>query len=88
MTITLDKDLCFFDIESTGLNVLRDRILQLAIIKYPKNNKPVEELSLLINPGVPISEEARDLVSRILTGDPAARPTLDQICIHPFMTNV
>jgi len=58
MTVTLDKDLCFFDIESTGLNVLRDRILQLAIIKYPKNNKPVEELSLLINPGVPISEEA------------------------------
>ena len=41
MTVTLDKDLCFFDIESTGLNVLRDRILQLAIIKYPKNNKPV-----------------------------------------------
>jgi|TARA_B100000780_G_C21008475_1_gene403736 polo-like kinase 1 len=36
---------------------------------------------------VPISDEARDLISRILTGDPAARPTLEQICMHPFMTN-
>ena len=58
MNLNLDKDLCFFDIESTGLNVLRDRILQLAIIKFPKNNKDPEELSMLINPGVPISEEA------------------------------
>jgi polo-like kinase 1 len=36
---------------------------------------------------VPISDEARDIISRILTGDPAARPTLEQICMHPFMTN-
>jgi len=36
---------------------------------------------------VPISNEARDLICRILTGDPAARPTLDQIAVHPFMTN-
>jgi polo-like kinase 1 len=36
---------------------------------------------------VPITDEARDLISRILTGDPSARPTLDQICLHPFMTN-
>ena len=28
---------------------------------------------------VQISEEARDLISRILTGDPTARPNLDQI---------
>ena len=36
---------------------------------------------------VPITDEARDLISRILTGDPSARPTLDQICLHPFMNN-
>ena len=78
MTITLDKDLCFFDIESTGLNVLRDRILQLAIIKYPKNNKPVEELSLLINPGVPISEEAFQ-VHGISAKDLANKPVFSQV---------
>jgi DNA polymerase III subunit epsilon len=78
MTVTLDKDLCFFDIESTGLNVLRDRILQLAIIKYPKNNKPVEELSLLINPGVPISEEAFQ-VHGISAKDLANKPVFSQV---------
>jgi polo-like kinase 1 len=36
---------------------------------------------------VSISDEARDLISRILTGDPSARPTLEQICMHPFMTS-
>ena len=78
MTVTLDKDLCFFDIESTGLNVLRDRILQLAIIKYPKNNKPVEELSLLINPGVPISEEAFQ-VHGISAKDLVNKPVFSQV---------
>jgi polo-like kinase 1 len=36
---------------------------------------------------IPISDEARDLISRILTGNPADRPTLDQIMSHQFMTN-
>jgi DNA polymerase-3 subunit epsilon len=82
MTVTLDKDLCFFDIESTGLNVLRDRILQLAIIKYPKNNKPVEELSLLINPGVPISEEAfqvHGISAKELSNKPVFSQVADKI---------
>ena len=30
----LDRDIVFFDIESTGLNVLKDRIIQIALIKY------------------------------------------------------
>lgn len=34
---------------------------------------------------VQISEEARDLITCILTGDPSARPSLDQISAHPFM---
>lgn len=82
MTIALDKDLCFFDIESTGLNVLRDRILQLAIIKYPKNNKPFEELSLLINPGVPISEEAfqvHGISAKELSNKPVFSQVADKI---------
>ena len=34
MELNLDRDLCFFDIEATGLNVVRDRIVQIALIKY------------------------------------------------------
>lgn len=56
--LNLDKDIVFFDIESTGLNVLKDRILQIGLIKYSKNVPEPQELFMLINPGVPISEEA------------------------------
>jgi len=83
MNLHLNKDLCFFDIESTGLNVLRDRILQLAIIKFPKNNKPSEELSLLINPGVPISEEAFQ-VHGISAKDLAKKPVFAQVADKIF----
>lgn len=54
----LTKDLIFFDIESTGLNVLKDRIIQIALIKYSKDSLFPEEKEYLLNPGVPISPEA------------------------------
>ncbi len=54
----LDKDLLFFDVETTGLNVVRDRILQIAMIKFYKDGRKEEELSMIINPGIPIPEEA------------------------------
>jgi len=47
MEFNLDRDIVFFDIESTGLSVVKDRILQIAFIKY-----------MLINPSMPIAEEA------------------------------
>ena len=58
LTFNLEKDLVFFDIESTGLNVLKDRILQIALIKYSKNTAEPKELFMLINPGVPIGDDA------------------------------
>ncbi|MEE9437662.1 MAG: 3'-5' exonuclease [Saprospiraceae bacterium] len=58
MKFNLERDIVFFDIESTGLNVMRDRILQIALIKYSKDKDEPEELEMLINPGIPIAEEA------------------------------
>ena len=54
----LKRDIVFFDIESTGLNVLKDRIVQIALIKYSKGGGAPKEKEMLINPGIPISEEA------------------------------
>jgi DNA polymerase-3 subunit epsilon len=54
----LDRDLIFFDIESTGLHVLKDRIIQIGLIKYKKSGDSPEEKEYLLNPGVPISAEA------------------------------
>ena len=61
MKFNLDRDLIFFDIESTGLNVMRDRILQIAFIKFPKDGGEPIELEMMINPGIPISEEAMNV---------------------------
>ena len=36
MDFNLEKDIVFFDIEATGLNVIKDRIIQLALIKYKR----------------------------------------------------
>jgi len=75
----LEKDLVFFDIEATGLNVVKDRIVQIALIKYTKDNPEPEELCLLINPGpVLISEEAYK-VHGISSADVANKPTFDQV---------
>ncbi|MCB0616952.1 MAG: 3'-5' exonuclease, partial [Phaeodactylibacter sp.] len=53
MDFKLERDLIFFDLEATGLNVIRDRIIQIAMIKFFKDGREPEELSMLINPGIP-----------------------------------
>lgn len=83
MELNLDRDLCFFDIEATGLNVVRDRIIQIAIIKFFADGKEPEELSMLINPGIPISEEAIQ-VHGILPKDVAKKPTFQQVAQKLF----
>ncbi len=73
------KDLVFFDIEATGLNVVKDRIVQIALIKFtPSQAEPVE-LEMLINPGpVLISEEAYN-VHGISAEAVANKPLFSQV---------
>ncbi len=78
MDFKLERDLVFFDIEATGLNVVRDRIIQIAIIKYPADGSEPRELSMLVNPGIPISEEAMS-VHGILPKDVANKPVFAQV---------
>ena len=76
----------FFDLEATGLNVVKDRIVQIAMVKYDKNGGEPEELSMLINPGIPISEEAMQ-VHGITPKDVANKPTFAQVAqkIYDFI---
>ncbi|MEM9885421.1 MAG: 3'-5' exonuclease [Bacteroidota bacterium] len=83
MDFKLDRDLCFFDLEATGLNVVRDRIIQIAVIKYFKDGRSPAELSMLINPGIPISIEAMN-VHGILPKDVANKPTFRQVAQQIF----
>jgi DNA polymerase-3 subunit epsilon len=83
MNIRLDRNLIFFDIESTGLNVIRDRIIQLAMIRYHEDGSPPVERMYLINPGIPISPEAM-AVHGITPQDVANKPTFTQLAKEIF----
>jgi DNA polymerase III subunit epsilon len=83
ITFNLTRDLVFFDVETTGLNVIRDRILQIALVKYHKNGGEPAELSMLINPGIPISEESMS-IHGISPKDLANKPIFQQVSKQLF----
>ena len=81
--LNLERDLVFFDVETTGLHVIRDRIIQIAMIKHFKNGDSPKELCLLINPGIPMSEEAFK-VHGISPSSLANKPTFQQVAQQIF----
>lgn len=83
MEFNLERDLCFFDLEATGLNVIRDRIIQIGVIKYFKNGKEPAELEMLINPSMPITAEAMG-VHGITPKDVANKPVFHQVAQQIF----
>lgn len=53
MKLKITRPLAFFDLETTGINVGNDRIVEICIIKIDVDGTE-EEKTLRINPGVPI----------------------------------
>lgn len=77
MQLNLKKPLVFFDIESTGLNVAKDRIVELSLVKvFPDGTKEVK--TRRINPTIPISPEAQ-AVHGISDEDVKDCPTFKQV---------
>ena len=57
MKLQLTKPLCFFDLETTGTDISKDRIVEIAILKlHPDGSK--ETLESRVNPEMPILAEA------------------------------
>lgn len=60
MKINLSRPLAFFDLETTGLDINKDRIVEISILKiYPDESR--KQLYYLINPGRPIPKEVSDI---------------------------
>ncbi|MEN8138467.1 MAG: exonuclease domain-containing protein [Bacteroidota bacterium] len=60
MELKLTKPVCFFDLETTGVNVAEDRIVEISILKVlPNGNK--ESRTWLVNPEMPIPKETTDI---------------------------
>ena len=56
MELDLKKPICFFDLETTGINITSDRIVEISILKvFPNGNK--ESKTWLVNPERPIPAE-------------------------------
>ncbi|MCE3295964.1 MAG: polymerase subunit epsilon [Crocinitomicaceae bacterium] len=56
MKLQLEKPIAFLDIEATGLNVSKDRIVEIAIVKVNPDGSESEFVSL-VNPEMPIPQE-------------------------------
>lgn len=57
MELKLKKPIIFFDLETTGLNITQDRIIEMSIIKIMPNGEEIER-TLRFNPEMPIPAEA------------------------------
>ena len=73
MPLTLKRPLLFFDIEATGLDTSRDRIVELSYIKVSPDDSE-EAQTMRLNPTIPISAEAT-AVNGITDEDVAQCPT-------------
>ena len=77
MKLNLRKPLIFFDLETTGLNIMTDRIVEIAYLKvYPNGNE--ESKKMRINPEMHIPEQS-SAVHGIYDEDVKDCPTFKQI---------
>ena len=81
MELKLSKPICFFDLETTGIDITKDRIVEISILKvYPNGNK--ESKTWLVNPTIPIPKAASDvhgITDERVAGEPTFKEFAKQI---------
>ena len=81
MKLNLKKPLIIFDLETTGLDLVKDKIIQRAYIKvYPDGKE--ERKSLFINPGVKIPKEVTAITGisdEMVAGQPTFKELSSQL---------
>ena len=77
MKLNLFRPLCFFDLETTGINITNDRIVEIGILKIFPDGK-TKEINKLVNPERTIPKEVSDIHG--ITNDRVdSMPTFKQI---------
>ena len=77
MQLKLTKPICFFDLETTGINITNDRIVEISILKVHPNGKE-DTYTQRVNPTIPIPPQVT-LVHGISDADVADKPTFKDI---------
>ena len=75
--LNLKRPLVFFDLETTGLNITKDRIIEISYIKVFPNGEEVSK-TIRVNPEIPIPAEAT-AVHHISNEDVAGLRTFKEI---------
>ena len=77
MNLKLYKPLCIFDLETTGINVSKDRIVEICILKVNPDASR-ESKTWIVNPGMPIPKES-SAIHGIYDKDVVDAPTFKEI---------
>lgn len=83
MQLKLSKPICFFDLETTGINISKDRIVEISIHKVFPDGKE-QTYTKKVNPTVPIPPEVT-LVHGISDEDVADAPTFKDLAKEIYM---
>jgi DNA polymerase-3 subunit epsilon len=80
MELNLTKPIVFFDLETTGINIATDKIVEIAILKvFPNGNK--ESKTWLVNPEMEIPQGSID-VHGITNEKVATEPTFKELAVQ------
>ena len=77
LPLDLDRPVVFFDIETTGLSLARDRIVELAVLRVSPQGDVFERVRRY-DPGIPIPPEAaaiHGITDEVVANEPAFRRT-------------
>jgi len=77
MKLNLKNPLVFLDLETTGINIVTDRIVEIALLKIDIDGSEEEKLQR-INPEIPISDEAKR-IHGISNNDLVNEPTFKEV---------
>ncbi len=77
MKLNLRNPLCFFDLETTGINITQDRIIEIGAVKMMPNGEVIRKANR-INPTIPIPAEST-AIHGITDEDIKEKPTFKEV---------
>ncbi|WP_018342791.1 3'-5' exonuclease [Cytophaga aurantiaca] len=81
--IKINKPIAFFDLETTGVNISTDRIIEICIVRVSPPNETVEVKTFRVNPGMPIPDQS-SAIHGIYDKDVADKPPFADIAQQVF----
>jgi len=81
MQLNLKNPVVFLDLETTGIDIVKDRIVEIALLKVQLDGSE-KELLQRVNPGIPISPEAtriHGITNEDVAGEPAFKEVAKQL---------